>query len=93
MDLPCMKFRSQTEPVKWDDRLCLMFFTKERSFVCLAREVVGEALGRMDRADCDTIVEKSTSVGEAFLVENGRITSSIPANDAADKVPFESLLE
>ena len=32
-------------------------------------------------------------LGGAFLVENGRILKSFPAKDAADKVPFECLLE
>ena len=32
-------------------------------------------------------------LGGAFLVENGRIIKSFPAKDAADKVPFECLLE
>ena len=32
-------------------------------------------------------------LGGAFLVENGRISKSSPAKDAADKVPFECILE
>jgi peroxiredoxin len=32
-------------------------------------------------------------LGGAFLVESGRIVKSFPAKDAADKVPFECILE
>ena len=39
------------------------------------------------------LVGDGFQLGGAFLVENGRITKSFPAKDAADKVPFECLLE
>jgi len=40
-----------------------------------------------------SLVGDGFQLGGAFLVENGRITKSFPAEDAADKVPFECLLE
>ncbi len=39
------------------------------------------------------LVGDGFQLGGAFLVENGRIIKSFPAKDAADKVPFECLLE
>ena len=39
------------------------------------------------------LVGDGFQLGGAFLVENGRIVKSFPAKDAADKVPFECLLE
>ena len=39
-----------------------------------------------------SIVGDGFQLGGAFLVENGRITKSLPAKDAADKIPFECLL-
>ncbi len=39
------------------------------------------------------LVGDGFQLGGAFLVENGRILKSFPAKDAADKVPFECLLE
>ncbi len=39
-----------------------------------------------------SLVGDGFQLGGAFLVENGRITKSFPAKDAADKVPFECLL-
>ena len=40
-----------------------------------------------------TFVGDGFQLGGAFLVENGRIIKSFPAKDAADKVPFECILE
>lgn len=39
-----------------------------------------------------SLVGDGFQLGGAFLVENGKITKSFPAKDAADKVPFECLL-
>ncbi len=39
------------------------------------------------------LVGDGFQLGGAFLVENGKITKSFPAKDAADKVPFECLLD
>lgn len=39
-----------------------------------------------------SLVGDGFQLGGAFLVENGRVTKSFPAKDAADKVPFECLL-
>ncbi len=39
-----------------------------------------------------SLVGDGFQLGGAFLIENGKITKSFPAKDAADKVPFECLL-